>query len=326
MRVIRTAGEGRAEAQEYRAFVEQLGELTICQREALLAALTSEGSIDEVLSMIETGFAAAPACGHCRSVGFVSWGRVSGLRRYKCKDCARTFNALTGTPLDHLHCREKWLDYARALIDGVSLRRAAARCGINLTTSYRWRHRFLKGPKGTKPKAVTGIVEADETFIRKSAQGSRKPGRRAPRKRGTTDPNTSSSIEEHDAVIIVRDRHGATTDGVLPDLKWVNIAAFLRPIVASDAVLVSDGCAAYGRFARSADILHIVLVANRGDRTYEGFHIQNANAYLSRLKGWLARFRGVASRHLPSYLGWRRMIEREGENLTPHHCLALAIG
>ena len=314
------------EAQEYRAFVEQLGELTVSQRDALLAALTSKGSIDEVISTIETGFAAAPSCGHCGSVRFVSWGHATGMRRYKCKDCERTFNALTGTPLGHLHCREKWLDYARALIEGVSLRKAAARCDINLTTSFRWRHRFLKAPKGTKAKAVTGIVEADETFIRKSAKGSRTLKGRAPRKRGTKAAKAARSMEEHDAVLIVRDRHGATTDAVLPDLMAVTFEAVLMPIVAKDAVLVSDGCHAYGLFAKAADIIHFVLVARRGERVYAGFHIQNVNAYTSRLKGWLARFRGVASRHLPSYLGWRRMIEREGSHLTPRHCLALAIG
>ena len=100
------------EAQDYRAFVEQLNELTSSQRAALVAALKTRGSVDEVIATVEMGFAAAPSCGHCRSGRFVSWGHATGMRRYKCKDCGRTFNALTGTPLGHLHCREKWLDYA----------------------------------------------------------------------------------------------------------------------------------------------------------------------------------------------------------------------
>lgn len=56
------------------------------------------------------------------------------------------------------------------------------------------------------------------------------------------------------------------------------------------------------------------------------YHIQNVGAYQSRLKGWMARFKGVASKYLPSYLGWRRMIERDGDALTPRHCLAGAMG
>lgn len=48
-----------------------------------------------------------------------------------------TLNALTGTPLAQLHSREAWILYARAPVDRVSLRTAAARCGIDLTTSFR---------------------------------------------------------------------------------------------------------------------------------------------------------------------------------------------
>jgi hypothetical protein len=46
----------------------------------------------------------------------------------------------------------------------------------------------------------------------------------------------------------------------------------------------------------------------------------------SRFKLWMVRFKGVASKYLPSYLGWRRMIERDGTALTSRHCLASAMG
>jgi hypothetical protein len=39
------------------------------------------------------------------------------------------------------------------------------------------------------------------------------------------------------------------------------------------------------------------------------------------------KFRGVATRYLPSYLGWFRALEREHSNgPKPHQWLALAIG
>ena len=74
----------------------------------------------------------------------------AGLKRYKCKGCNKTFNALTGTPLANLKHRDRWLAYAKALVDGVSLRKAAKRARIDLTTAFRWRHRFLQVPKTTK--------------------------------------------------------------------------------------------------------------------------------------------------------------------------------
>jgi hypothetical protein len=47
------------------------------------------------------------------------------------------------------------------------------------------------------------------------------------------------------------------------------------------------------------------------------FHIQNVNAYHSRLKSGMTRFHGVATRLLPNHLGWSRILER----IQPAHCI-----
>ena len=183
MFVIRSE-QGTFKTNDSQVLLDERGGLTPAQRTALLTALQSGGSADEVIALLEAEFAKAPACGHCGSERFNKWGVATGMKRYMCKGCDRTFNALTGTPLAHLHKRELWLDYARALADGVSLRKAAARVGIHLETSFRWRHRFLATSKAVKAQHLSGIVEADETFILKSAKGSRRRAGRAPRKRG----------------------------------------------------------------------------------------------------------------------------------------------
>ncbi|MEO1607785.1 MAG: hypothetical protein AAFR90_00300 [Pseudomonadota bacterium] len=114
-------------AQDFKDFIAQLDVLSEVQREALMAALKGKGAANEAIALIETQFAAAPCCGHCKSERIKLWGHASGLRRYKCRDCERTFNALTGTPLAQLHRRDAWLDYARALVDCLSIRKAATR-------------------------------------------------------------------------------------------------------------------------------------------------------------------------------------------------------
>jgi len=81
-------------------------------------------------------------CPHCASREIVGWGRSDGLLRYRCKSCRRTFNALTKTPMAHLRKKDKWLDHARAMIEGRSLAKTAALCGVHPTTAFRWRHRF----------------------------------------------------------------------------------------------------------------------------------------------------------------------------------------
>jgi len=37
----------------------------------------------------------------------------------------------------------------------------------------------------------------------------------------------------------------------------------------------------------------------------------------SRLKIWMIRFDDVATKYLENYLGWRRGLERWGEQITP---------
>ena len=83
-----------------------------------------------------------------------------------------------------------------------------------------------------------------------------------------------------------------TTDHILPNLEGPSFAARLKPIVAKDSVLVSDGRAAYGAFAYANDLLHIPIIASHGEHVYEGFHIQNVNAYTSRFKLWMSPFHG----------------------------------
>ena len=51
------------------------------------------------------------------------------------------------------------------MLQGKPLRGSAHECGINLKTSFRWRHRFLTLPSQQKAAKLEGIIEADETFL-----------------------------------------------------------------------------------------------------------------------------------------------------------------
>jgi transposase-like protein len=140
------------------------------QRAALGRALASVSGEPEAVRLLEEAFAAAPRCPHCAATTLQRWGSASGLRRYRCAACRRTFNALTGTSLARLREKACWLRYGEALAAGMSLAKAAAHCGVHLTTSFRWRHRFLKAPEAAR-EALAGVVEADETFFAARTRG-----------------------------------------------------------------------------------------------------------------------------------------------------------
>ena len=85
-------------------------------------------------------------------------------------------------------------------------------------------------------------------------------------------------------------------------------------MVAGDAVLCSDGAKAYATFAAGHGLHHEPVNLTAGIRVRDGaFHVQNVNACHGRLKAWMGRFSGVATRYLPNYLGWRRLLERAPE-------------
>ena len=60
-------------AKDFRALLADLGALTPVQHKALMAALSAKGSAGDVIGLIETEFAKAPACGHCGSQAFSKW-------------------------------------------------------------------------------------------------------------------------------------------------------------------------------------------------------------------------------------------------------------
>jgi len=264
-------------------------------------------------------------CAHCGAEEIVGWGRSHGMPRYRCKACGRTFNAATGTGMARLRKKDRWFDQAQAMIEGVSLAKAAERCGVHPTTAYRWRHRFLTAPALDKPQTLQGIVEADETFILESFKGRRSGMTRKARKRGGKARHPGP-FSDNIPVLVARDRSGATIDAVLPEDTAVCITEALAGAVSPANVLVCDGGLPLRGFARRAKIpVRVVPAPGKPLPGEPDIHINNVNAYHSRLKEWMRRFHGVATRNLPNYLGWRRTLEAS-DKPNPQNWLLAALG
>ena len=204
--------------------------------------------------------------------------------------------------------------FAASSLDGVSIAKAAERCGVDYTTAFRWRHRFLLSLSGDKPGALSGIVEGDETFILESLKGKRSGMPRKARKRGGKSAKRGISAEQI-PVLVARDRHGATTDAVLPKLNRVSITAALGGIVTSANEFCCDGGTAIVAFARRAGIpTRLLPMPGKPNPQAPDFHINNVNAYHSRLKEWLRPFHGVATKICPITSAgaalWRRWAKR----------------
>jgi transposase-like protein len=276
----------------------------------------------ECIALIEQAARGRP-CPRCGCGRVHRCGQASGLQRFRCLGCGRSYNALTGTPLARLRKKERWLPYLQCVLESRTVRDAARVVGVHRTTSFRWRHRFVPGAMRDRPAMLSAIVEADETYRLESQKGSRNLTRR-PRKRGGVARRRGVN-REHDCLLVARDRGGQTLDfhtGRGP-VTAAQLHKCLRPVMPADVLLISDGAAAYRRFAAQAGIMHEAVNVNAGIRARGAIHIQNVNSWHSRFKTWLVRFRGVASRYLINYSGWQRLLDAR-RLTTPAHLLCAA--
>ncbi len=171
-----------------------------------------------------------------------------------------------------------------------------------------------------------GIAEAHEAYFLRSCKGQRRGIGRASRKRGGKAAKRGLSAEQV-PVLIARDRMGSTANFVLESGTAKEISKTLRPILPADTVLCTDGGTSLATAARDLEIEHHPINLSAGIRVQGAWHVQNVNAFCSRMRTWMIRFKGVATKYLANYLGWSRVLDRSlGLSPNPAQLLALAVG
>ena len=310
---------------EWITLIAQFAHLSQRQRQAGIALLHGSAPHDATVALLESALQPRLACPACQSHHLHRHGHAHGLQRYRCVPCGRTFNALSGTPLARLRHKSLWLDYADCLLASESVRKAASQLGVHRNTTFRWRHRFLSLAKTDRPHGLHGIAEADELYLLESEKGSRNMTRPARRRGGHAHKRGISN--EQVCILVARDRTGQTLDFVTGKgvLTKARLRHYLLPMIDKDVLLVTDGHAAYRAFARETGISHQAVNLRAGIRVQGAAHVQNVNAYHSRLRQWLGPFHGVATRYLPNYLGWRWILDA-GRIRSPETLLKATLG
>lgn len=111
---------------------------------ALISEMKELPNETSIIELIETTFNNTDRiCPHCSHTKSYKHGLSRGLQRYRCKQCKKTYNALTGTPLAHLRLKSKWSDYLKTIPQSLSVRQTAINLNVNRNTALRWRHHFL---------------------------------------------------------------------------------------------------------------------------------------------------------------------------------------
>jgi len=302
------------DGREFRKWLKGAEGLTSEQRKLLVDRLSKEQALfpTEIIDAQEGKL----LCLHCESEHVVKNGRQDGLQTFKCKACFKRFNRLSNTPLARLRHRDKWREAVESVENKETLTEMQNRLGVCRDTAHRWRHRLLKVLSLRGNPKLSGIVEADETFIRHSHKGQKKELGRKARKRGGDSKTKGLALEEYDCVWIARDRSKNTAHQLSMHRDAYFVRQFLEPLVTSESILCTDGRKGYAKFSRNQGIQHVVLNQSHAERVKDKvYHIQNVNNYHCRLKGWMASFKGVSTKYLPNYLEWFRYTSSLSEEI-----------
>ena len=265
-------------------------------------------------------------CLHCESEKVIGHGNYKGRKRYRCMDCKKTFNDLTGTSVSWIHKKDEWKSYLKCIASSMTLRESAKQVGISFRTSFLWRHKIIGAFKDIGCTKFEGIVEGDETFFLFSEKGNKSIEGRAPRKRGGKASKAGIN-DEHVAVIVSTDRNKNPILEVAcrGRISAQNIDTCIGKWLSEKvSVLCSDSHKSYASFAKSKELKHVQINASKGQHVKDKvYHIQNINNIHHLLKDWLDKFNGVASGYLQNYLNWFRILRSANTDLNKYLNYAL---
>jgi transposase-like protein len=263
----------------------------------------------EVANLIESN--SDIKCGHCHSKNFQKYGVRNDLQRYKCKDCKKTFNNLTGTPLARLRKKGRWLNYATCMSKGLTLQISAEISGVHLTTSFRWRHTFLENMNFIRPKQLNGIVEAVESYFYYSEKGTHNPSSNSKEMVGKNAPKVY--------VLTTRDRNNNTYQDIINDFDYKNVKSHHLNVFNNDILFCSQKKEFYSKITKRLKISY-----GRVGAKSKIIHINNVTSYKEGLHDWMSRFCGVATKYLSNYLAWYRELDEYQMKIPPELVLLRA--
>lgn len=163
---------------DFRRFLDALDDLNPAQIEDAQTKIRDLRRKTEAISEIEARTNQGHKCPFCGGERRQKWGRTrTKVQRYRCTDCQKTYSGRTGSASGRIHRPDLFMVVLRDMLDSStpqSVRKLARQLGLNKYTV--WRRRMLViliSGNSTSSASFSGIIEADETYLRESRKGSR---------------------------------------------------------------------------------------------------------------------------------------------------------
>ncbi|HEY2582660.1 MAG TPA: IS1595 family transposase [Mucilaginibacter sp.] len=277
------------------------------------------GNDDACLDLIfKLRYAKVPCCPCCSQA--TDFKRVKGRKSYVCsdKDCQYQLYPLVGTIFEKTHISLSDWFYAIYLMistrNGVAAKELERQLGVTYKTAWRMGHQLRKlMSNGKLSDLLSGVIEADETFI----GGKNKNMHKA--KRDMMNANGTGTINKI-PVLAVLERGGNVKTKVLQHNKDANMTTMVPMVknnVAPGSVLVTDGHGAYRILA--GEYSHEVVSHGEDEYVRGTFHTNTIEGYFSHLKRMISGTHiHVSQKHLQAYVdehSFRYVHRKEGQEM-----------
>jgi transposase-like protein len=234
----------------------------------------------------------------CPKCGGKSISRIKTRKQLDCNACRHRFSVTTGTVFQDSHLPlPKWFAAVYLLCEakkGMSALQLKRTLGVAQKTAWYLCHRIRAAMIDPDAEPLTGIVEADETYIGgKMRRGTYKTKREA----------TQHRLDNKTTVLGAIERGGKLRVRVAPDSEQETVHGFLREHVADEAeAIYTDSHRSYRGVAdhntRHEYVNHTADEWVRGD-----VHTNTVESAWSLFdRAVIGSYHKVSKKHLPAYL------------------------
>lgn len=255
-------------------------------------------------------------CPYCNTNNFIKYGKYKGLQRFKCinKNCKKTFSQKTNSIFSYSKKPlNLWIKYLILMNNGMSLRSCSSILGINLATSFYWRHKILITQAPNNYNVLKDYIEISKIVIKENFKG---------------DKKAKYYNKENIFIACAMDSNKSIISKAI-SRRSMSLAAINKNF--SQNIDKSSIISAYNDryfdiyaqkhnkslFPLSPQVIsNVIQQLNLNNLITSNFlPIKNLNNTLPsnsifihkfslNIKKWLVRFRGVATKYLENYLNW----------------------
>jgi len=234
-----------------------------------------------------------PSCPHCGNVGAYVTNR--GFK-CKAKECAKKFTVTTGTIFEGSKIPlRSWfaaIYLASNHKKGISSLQLSRDLGITQKSAWFMLHRIREMLTNNAPELLTGVIEADATYIGGNITKMHKKRRDKLNAIGT---GSSTKV----GVFGMVQRDGNIITQVIPKETQQVIHPIIKQFVAPDSLLVTDGHSAY---LGMKEFGHEALSHEKGEYVRDHLHTGFIDGFWSQLKrGINGIYHQVSPKHLHRY-------------------------